>query len=74
MSENLYSLLAGSFSRRPDAVCMELGDGKRCTYAELEAETARYANLLVSLGLKPGDVIEAGIAGIGQIRNPVVPI
>jgi 2-keto-4-pentenoate hydratase/2-oxohepta-3-ene-1,7-dioic acid hydratase in catechol pathway len=22
----------------------------------------------------PGDVIEAGIAGIGQIRNPVVPI
>jgi malonyl-CoA/methylmalonyl-CoA synthetase len=55
MNDNLYSLLAAGFSRARDAVCLELADGTRYTYADLEAESARYANLLVSLGLKPGD-------------------
>ena len=53
MSDNLYSLLAAGFSRARDVVCLELVDGTRYTYADLEAESARYANLLVSLGL-PG--------------------
>src|SRR5262245_40639334 len=55
MAENLYSLLAGAFAGARDSVCLELADGKRYTYADLDAESARYANLLVSLGLKPGD-------------------
>src|SRR5262245_51247679 len=61
MSDNLYSFLAGSFARSRDAVCLELEDGKQYTYADLEAETARYANLFVSLGLKPGDRVAAQV-------------
>jgi malonyl-CoA/methylmalonyl-CoA synthetase len=66
MSENLYSLLAGAFARARDAVCLELADGTRYSYADLEAETARYANLLVSLGLKPGDRVAAQVEKSAQ--------
>lgn len=55
MNGNLYAQLAARFSRTPDAVCLELENGSRYSYADLEAETARYANLLVSLGLERGD-------------------
>ncbi|TPQ50881.1 malonyl-CoA synthase [Prosthecomicrobium hirschii] len=34
---------------------IETGDGRRITYADLWATTARIANHLVALGLKPGD-------------------
>ncbi|MBT9290474.1 malonate--CoA ligase [Prosthecodimorpha staleyi] len=34
---------------------IETGDGRRITYAELWATTARIANHLVALGLQPGD-------------------
>ena len=61
MSENLYSVLAGAFSRQPAAVCLEVPGGRSYTYADLEAESARYANLLVSLGLKPGDRVAAQV-------------
>jgi malonyl-CoA/methylmalonyl-CoA synthetase len=61
MSENLYGLVAERFARLPGKVCLELEDGTRYTYADLEAETARYANLLVSLGLKKGDRVAAQI-------------
>jgi len=61
MSGNLYSLLSGAFSRASHATCMELADGRRYSYADLEAESARYANLLVSLGLKPGDRVVAQV-------------
>src|ERR1041385_6414746 len=61
MSESLYSLLADSFTRARDAVCIELADGTTYSYADLDAETARYANLLLSLGLKPGDRVLAQV-------------
>jgi malonyl-CoA/methylmalonyl-CoA synthetase len=61
MSDNLYSLLAAGFSRTRDAACLELADGTRYTYADLDAESARYANLLVSLGLKAGDRVAAQV-------------
>jgi malonyl-CoA/methylmalonyl-CoA synthetase len=61
MSDNLYSVLAAGFARSRDAICLELSDGKRYTYADLEAESARYANLLVSLGLIPGDRVAAQV-------------
>jgi malonyl-CoA/methylmalonyl-CoA synthetase len=38
---------------------MELEDGRRFTYADLDAESARYANLLSSLGLAAGDRVAA---------------
>ena len=66
MSENLYGLVAERFARLPGKVCLELEDGTRCTYADLEAETARYANLLASLGLKKGDRVAAQIDKTAQ--------
>src|SRR5262245_14337423 len=61
MSDNLYSLLAGRFAHQRDGVCLELPGGKRYTYADLDAESARYANLLVSLGLKAGDRVASQV-------------
>lgn len=61
MNSNLYALLADRFSATPDAVALELEDGTRYRYADLEAETARYANLLISLGLRPGDRVCAQV-------------
>jgi malonyl-CoA/methylmalonyl-CoA synthetase len=55
MNQNLYSILAARFSAQPQAVCLELQDGRCYTYADLEAHSARYANLLASLGLQRGD-------------------
>ena len=61
MSDNLYALLASRFAGAHRSVCLELDDGTRFTYADLEAETARYASLLTSLGLKRGDRVAAQI-------------
>jgi malonyl-CoA/methylmalonyl-CoA synthetase len=55
MGHNLYALLASRFNGARNTVCLELDDGTRYSYADLDAETARFANLLVSLGLKRGD-------------------
>lgn len=55
MNPNLYAVLAERFSAHAGGVCLELEDGKQYTYADVEAESARYANLLVSLGLQRGD-------------------
>src|SRR5690606_12355444 len=49
------------FSATPDAVALELADGSTITYAELDAGSARYANLLTSLGLKAGDRVCAQV-------------
>jgi malonyl-CoA/methylmalonyl-CoA synthetase len=58
---NLYALLASRFRSHRRAVALELEDGARITYAELEAESARYANLLTGLGLKRGDRVATQI-------------
>jgi malonyl-CoA/methylmalonyl-CoA synthetase len=58
---NLYAFLASRFTATLDSVCLELEDGRCYTYRELDAEAARYANLLASLGLKPGDRVAAQI-------------
>jgi len=55
MNQNLYALLASRFLAQPEAMCLELEDGRSYSYTDLDAETARYANLLVSLGLQKGD-------------------
>jgi malonyl-CoA/methylmalonyl-CoA synthetase len=58
---NLYGLFSSRFNAAPDSVCLELEDGTALTYRDLEAETARFANLLTSLGLKKGDRVAAQI-------------
>lgn len=58
---NLYALLAQRFSPAAANPALELEDGRCYSYAELDQETARYANLLTGLGLKPGDRVAAQI-------------
>jgi malonyl-CoA/methylmalonyl-CoA synthetase len=62
MSDNLYALLASRFAGTRDSISLELEGGRQYTYAELDAETARYANLLTSLGLRRGDRVAAQVA------------
>ena len=55
MSENLYEILKSRFPGNPDAPCLILPDGGEVSYGKLHQESARYAGLLVSLGVQPGD-------------------
>ena len=55
MNENLYEILKSHFPGNPDAPCLILPDGDEVSYGRLDQESARYAGLLVSLGVQPGD-------------------
>lgn len=55
MNENLYTILRHGFPADPGAACLILPDGREVSYGMLHQESARYANLLVSLGVQPGD-------------------
>ncbi|MBI2754459.1 MAG: malonyl-CoA synthase [Betaproteobacteria bacterium] len=67
MNGNLYAQLAARFSRTPEAPCLDLPGGARFSYADLERETARYANLLVSLGLERGDRVAVQVDKSPQV-------
>lgn len=54
-NENLYEILRTGFPADPEAPCLLLPYGGEISYAAMERETARIANLLVSLGVQPGD-------------------
>lgn len=61
MNENLYSILSTGFPSDGEAPFLILPDGTEHSYHKLEQETARYANLLISCGLKQGDRIAAQV-------------
>lgn len=61
MNKNLYSQLESRFPSDPSAPCMRLPDGRTITYGDLREQSARYANLLVSLGARPGDRVAAQV-------------
>lgn len=61
MNENLYALFQERFQRDPTAVCLASSDGRRFTYGDLSAQTARVANLLHSLGATAGDRVAAQV-------------
>jgi len=61
MNQNLYSLLAAHFPRDSAAPCMILADGRVWTYGDIERASGRMANLIASLGLKPGDRVAAQV-------------
>jgi malonyl-CoA/methylmalonyl-CoA synthetase len=55
MNENLYSLFESQFPADRNQPLLLLGPRGSLTYAEAEATSARFASLLASLGLVPGD-------------------
>src|SRR5690606_4462969 len=61
MNHNLYAILAARFLENPAAVALQLPDASSVTFAELDRASARCANLLVALGLQPGDRVCAQI-------------
>ncbi|MDA8261089.1 MAG: malonyl-CoA synthase [Betaproteobacteria bacterium] len=61
MNQNLYSLLAEHFPKDSAAPCMILPDGRVWTYGDVERASARIANLIAALGLKPGDRVAAQV-------------
>jgi malonyl-CoA/methylmalonyl-CoA synthetase len=61
MNQNLYSLLAAHFPKDQQAPCMILPDGRVWTYGDVERASGRIANLLVALGLQPGDRVAAQV-------------
>ena len=52
---NLYALLEAHFPDEGSAVCLETPGGAVWTYADMEATSARYANLMCERGVAPGD-------------------
>ncbi len=58
---NLYSLLAANFPKDDKAPCMILSDGRAWTYGDVKRASGRLANLIVALGLKPGDRVAAQV-------------
>ena len=61
MNRNLYHLLAAHFPKNAAAPCMILPDGRAWTYGDIERASGRIANLIVALGLKPGDRVAAQV-------------
>jgi malonyl-CoA/methylmalonyl-CoA synthetase len=61
MTMNLYSLLASHFPKDDSSPCMILPDGRVWTYGDVQRASGRMANLIVALGLKPGDRVAAQV-------------
>ena len=61
MKDNLYAILSSRFPQGPAAPCLILNDGRRVSYGDLDRATARYANLFIAAGMKPGDRVAAQV-------------
>jgi malonyl-CoA/methylmalonyl-CoA synthetase len=56
-NENLYEVIERHFSTEPEAPCMILPDGRVLSYGTLKQESARFAGLLTTLGVRPGECV-----------------
>ena len=52
---NLYALLSRRFAEKRDTVAIETPADRRLTYADVERESARFANRILALGARVGD-------------------
>src|SRR5690606_28705682 len=52
---NLYTLLRGGFPSDLQRCCIQTADGRVYRWSEVEHASAALANLMVGLGLAPGD-------------------
>jgi malonyl-CoA/methylmalonyl-CoA synthetase len=53
-NDNLFAVLARRFPRALDACCLETSEGLHYTWRDLLRASARLANLMKALGLRPG--------------------
>ena len=60
-SGNLFAHFRHANERRADAVVLDSSDGRSFTFADLDAMSARFANLLADLGLRPGDRVSVQV-------------
>ena len=60
MTENLYSVIQARLADR-DKTFMETPDGARCSYGDLDARSAQFAQALADLGVEPGDRVAAQV-------------
>ncbi|MEH6494369.1 MAG: malonyl-CoA synthase [Pseudomonas marincola] len=58
---NLYSIFEKNFVADPSKTAFELDDGTTYSFSEVLATSARFANLLVKSGAKPGDRVAVQI-------------
>lgn len=61
MSDNIYALFESRFPADRSRDFIEIPDGPRYSYADLEATSARYARLLANLGVVKGDRVAAQV-------------
>ncbi|WP_026379420.1 malonate--CoA ligase [Afifella pfennigii] len=62
MDRNLYSRLAAFFpADAPGTRFAELGEGRTYSYGDVEEVSARFANALLALGVRPGDRVAAQV-------------
>ncbi|KAA3633796.1 MAG: malonyl-CoA synthase [Proteobacteria bacterium] len=54
-NDNLYAVLRGAFPSDTEACCMELPDGSRLSYADIDTGSGRMAGMLRDLGVGRGD-------------------
>ncbi len=54
-NDNLYAILARRFPSDPESIFLIDGDERNYSYADLERESARFAQHLTNLGLNRGD-------------------
>ena len=64
MNDNLYSLFESRFPADRNRPLLLLGPRGSLTYAEAEATSARFASLLASLGLAPGDRVAVQVESL----------
>jgi len=55
MSHNFFNLIAARLKGHLADASLETPGGERYSFADLQAESARYAQLFSTLGLRPGD-------------------
>ena len=76
---NLYDTFRARFPQSLANPFLILPDGKTVTYTDLDAGTARIANLIVSLGIKTGDRVAMQVekspeAALDRMRSLYVGI
>jgi malonyl-CoA/methylmalonyl-CoA synthetase len=61
MSQNLFNLVRAAAEGAPERLFLRTGDGRDMSYGDVLERTGRMANVLTSLGVRPGDRVAAQV-------------